>query len=62
MKGEIHETVVRHNKRLEMDRLSLGVTTTDRIRNKCMRMAQAECFGDTVRAARLRRFGHVQKK
>ncbi|KAI5086021.1 hypothetical protein C0J45_2353, partial [Silurus meridionalis] len=48
---------------LKMLRFSLGVTRMDRIRNKFIRGAtQVGCFGDKVREARLRWFGHVQKR
>ncbi|KAI5106867.1 hypothetical protein C0J45_2505, partial [Silurus meridionalis] len=42
---------------------SLGVTTMDRIRNEFIRgTAHVGCFGDKVREARLRWFGHVQRR
>ncbi|KAI5085367.1 hypothetical protein C0J45_23151, partial [Silurus meridionalis] len=48
---------------LKMLRFSLGVTRMDRIRNKFIRgTAHVGCFGDKVREARLRWFGHVQRR
>ncbi|KAK2891434.1 hypothetical protein Q8A73_017099 [Channa argus] len=48
---------------LKMLRFSLGVTRMDRIRNEDMRgTAHVRCFGDKVREARLRWFGHVQRR
>ncbi|KAK2899617.1 hypothetical protein Q8A73_012746 [Channa argus] len=48
---------------LKMLRLSLGVTRMDRIRNEYIRgTAHVRCFGDKVREARLRWFGHVQRR
>ncbi|KAI5100192.1 von Willebrand factor A domain-containing protein 5A isoform X4, partial [Silurus meridionalis] len=48
---------------LKMLRFSLGVTTMDRIRNEFIRgTAHVGCFGDKVRKARLRWFGHVQRR
>ncbi|PME06485.1 hypothetical protein A8A06_13560 [Escherichia coli] len=46
-----------------MLRFSLGVTRMDRIRNEYIRgTAHVEKFGDKVREARLRWFGHVQRR
>ncbi|KAF7651093.1 hypothetical protein LDENG_00116160 [Lucifuga dentata] len=46
----------------KMLRFSLGVTRMDRIRNEYIRgTAHVRCFGDKVREARLRWFGHVQR-
>ncbi|KAF7655665.1 hypothetical protein LDENG_00052730 [Lucifuga dentata] len=46
-----------------MLRFSLGVTRMDRIRNEYIRgTAHVRCFGDKVREARLRWFGHVQRR
>ncbi|KAK3507288.1 hypothetical protein QTP70_013545 [Hemibagrus guttatus] len=48
---------------LKMLRFSLGVTRLDRIRNEYIRgTAHVGCLGDKVREARLRWFGHVQKR
>ncbi|KAI5622211.1 hypothetical protein C0J50_18273 [Silurus asotus] len=48
---------------LKMLRFLLGVTRMDRIRNEFIRgTAHVGCFGDTVRKARLRWFGHVQRR
>ncbi|KAK3512760.1 hypothetical protein QTP70_025119 [Hemibagrus guttatus] len=48
---------------LKMLRFSLGVTRLDRIRNEYIRgTAHVECLGDKVREARLRWFGHVQRR
>ncbi|KAI5094295.1 hypothetical protein C0J45_16019 [Silurus meridionalis] len=48
---------------LKMLRFSLGVTTMDRIRNLFIRgTAHVGRFGDKVREARLRWFGHVQRR
>ncbi|KAK3519649.1 hypothetical protein QTP86_002806, partial [Hemibagrus guttatus] len=48
---------------LKMLRFSLGVTRLDRIRNEYIRgTANVGCLGDKVREARLRWFGHVQRK
>ncbi|KAF3701774.1 hypothetical protein EXN66_Car017462 [Channa argus] len=48
---------------LKMLRFSLGVTRMDRIRNEDIRgTAHVRCFGDKVREARLRWFGHVQRR
>ena len=48
---------------LKMLRFSLGVTRTDRIRNEFIRGTDhVRCFGDKVREARLRWFGHVQRR
>ncbi|KAK3533927.1 hypothetical protein QTP70_034918 [Hemibagrus guttatus] len=48
---------------LKMLRFSLGVTRLDRIRNEYIRgTAHAGRLGDKVREARLRRFGHVQRR
>ncbi|KAI5612237.1 hypothetical protein C0J50_0905, partial [Silurus asotus] len=47
---------------LKMLRFSLGVTRMDKIRNEFIRgTAHVRCFGDKVREARLRWFGHVQR-
>lgn len=46
-----------------MLRFSLGVTRMDRIRNEHIRgTAQVGQFGDKVREARLRWFGHMQRR
>ena len=46
-----------------MLRFSLGVTKMDRIRNEYIRgTAHVRCFGDKAREARLRWFGHVQRR
>ncbi|KAK3566676.1 hypothetical protein QTP86_003041 [Hemibagrus guttatus] len=46
-----------------MLRFSLGVTRLDRIRNEYIRgTAHVGCLGDKVREARLRWFGHVQRR
>ncbi|KAK3545722.1 hypothetical protein QTP70_011349 [Hemibagrus guttatus] len=46
-----------------MLRFSLGVTRLDRIRNEYIRgTAHAGRLGDKVREARLRWFGHVQRR
>ncbi|KAK3552409.1 hypothetical protein QTP86_011645 [Hemibagrus guttatus] len=46
-----------------MLRFSLGVTRLDRIRNEYIRgTAQVGRLGDKVREARLRRFGHAQRR
>ncbi|KAK3510925.1 hypothetical protein QTP70_027101 [Hemibagrus guttatus] len=48
---------------LKMLRLSLGVTRLDRIRNEYIRgTAHVGRLGDKVREARLRWFGHVQRR
>ncbi|KAI5608703.1 hypothetical protein C0J50_9541 [Silurus asotus] len=48
---------------LKMLRFSLGVTTMDKIRNEFIRgTAHVGCFGDKVREARFRCFGHVQRR
>ncbi|KAI5085738.1 hypothetical protein C0J45_24215, partial [Silurus meridionalis] len=48
---------------LKLLRFSLGVTRMDKIRNEFIRgTAHVGCFGDTVREARLRWFGHVQRR
>ncbi|KAK3564961.1 hypothetical protein QTP86_031259, partial [Hemibagrus guttatus] len=48
---------------LKMLRFSLGVTRLDRIRNKYIRgSAHVGRLGDKVREARLRWFGHVQRR
>ncbi|XP_051787950.1 uncharacterized protein LOC127529167 [Erpetoichthys calabaricus] len=48
---------------LRMLRFALGVTRMDRIRNEDIRgSAQVGCLGDKVREARLRWFGHVQRR
>ncbi|MCJ8730181.1 hypothetical protein PDJAM_G00181210 [Pangasius djambal] len=48
---------------LKMLRFSLGVTTLDRIRNEYIRgTAHVGRLGDKVREARLRWFGHVQRR
>ncbi|KAK3542013.1 hypothetical protein QTP86_010323, partial [Hemibagrus guttatus] len=48
---------------LKMLRFSLGVTRLDRIRNKYIRgTAHVGRLGDKVREARLRWFGHVQRR
>ncbi|MCJ8738873.1 hypothetical protein PDJAM_G00040650 [Pangasius djambal] len=48
---------------LKMLRFSLGVTRLDRIRNECIRgTAHVGRLGDKVREARLRWFGHVQRR
>ncbi|KAK3526882.1 hypothetical protein QTP86_003607 [Hemibagrus guttatus] len=48
---------------LKMLRFSLGVTRLDRIRNEYIRgTAHVGRLGDTVREARLRWFGHVQRR
>ncbi|KAK3566996.1 hypothetical protein QTP86_008531 [Hemibagrus guttatus] len=48
---------------LKMLRFSLGVTRLDRIRNEYIRgTAHVGRFGDKVREARLRWFGHVQRR
>ncbi|XP_060743999.1 uncharacterized protein LOC132857897 [Tachysurus vachellii] len=48
---------------LKMLRFSLGVTRLDRIRNKYIRgTAHVGSLGDKVREARLRWFGHVQRR
>ncbi|KAK3557429.1 hypothetical protein QTP70_026629, partial [Hemibagrus guttatus] len=48
---------------LKMLRFSLGVTRLDRIRNEYIRgTAHAGRLGDKVREARLRWFGHVQRR
>ncbi|KAI5089279.1 hypothetical protein C0J45_20687 [Silurus meridionalis] len=48
---------------LKVLRFSLGVTTMDKIRNQFIRgTAHVGCFGDKVREARLRWFGHVQRR
>ncbi|KAK3523729.1 hypothetical protein QTP70_009259 [Hemibagrus guttatus] len=48
---------------LKMLRFSLGVTRLDRIRNEYIRgTAHVGCLGDKVREARLRWFGHVQRR
>ncbi|KAK3548575.1 hypothetical protein QTP70_014501, partial [Hemibagrus guttatus] len=48
---------------LKMLRFSLGVTRLDRIRNEYIRgTAHVGCLGDKLREARLRWFGHVQRR
>ncbi|KAI5617633.1 hypothetical protein C0J50_22801 [Silurus asotus] len=48
---------------LKMLRFSLGVTRMDRFRNEFIRgTAHVGRFGDKVREARLRWFGHVQRR
>ncbi|KAK3556562.1 hypothetical protein QTP70_009536 [Hemibagrus guttatus] len=48
---------------LKMLRFSLGVTRLDRIRNQYIRgTAHVGCLGDKFREARLRWFGHVQRR
>ena len=48
---------------LKMLRFSLGVTRMDRIRNEFIRgTAQVGQFRDKMRKARLRWFGHVQRR
>ncbi|KAI5087037.1 hypothetical protein C0J45_24418, partial [Silurus meridionalis] len=48
---------------LKMLRFSLGVTRMDKIRNEfIIGTAHVGCFGDKVREARLRWFGHVQRR
>ncbi|KAK3538494.1 hypothetical protein QTP86_006194 [Hemibagrus guttatus] len=48
---------------LKMLKFSLGVTRLDRIRNEYIRgTAHVGCLGDKVREARLRWFGHVQRR
>ncbi|KAK3563338.1 hypothetical protein QTP86_021817, partial [Hemibagrus guttatus] len=48
---------------LKMLRFSLGVTRLDSIRNEYIRgTAHVGCLGDKVREARLRWFGHVQRR
>ncbi|KAF7704118.1 hypothetical protein C0J45_7434, partial [Silurus meridionalis] len=48
---------------LKMLRFSLEVTRMDRIRNEFIRWtAHVGCFGDKVREAQFRRFGHVQRR
>ncbi|KAK3558466.1 hypothetical protein QTP86_018118 [Hemibagrus guttatus] len=48
---------------LKMLRFSFGVTRLDRIRNEYIRgTAHVGCLGDKVREARLRWFGHVQRR
>ncbi|KAK3532754.1 hypothetical protein QTP86_028122 [Hemibagrus guttatus] len=48
---------------LKMLRFSLRVTRLDRIRNEYIRgTAHVGCLGDKVREARLRWFGHVQRR
>ena len=48
---------------LKMLRFSLGVTKMDRIKNEFIRgTAHVGCFGNKVREARLRWFGHVQRR
>ncbi|MCJ8737107.1 hypothetical protein PDJAM_G00020110 [Pangasius djambal] len=48
---------------LKMLRFSLGVIRLDRIKNKYIRgTAHIGCLGDKVREARLRWFGHVQRR
>ena len=48
---------------MKMLRFSLGVTRMDRIRNGYIRgTAHVRGFGDKVREARLRWFGHVQRR
>ncbi|KAK3536535.1 hypothetical protein QTP86_013862 [Hemibagrus guttatus] len=66
--GKVYRTVVRQESELEvaelkMLRFSLGVTRLDRIRNEYIRgTAHFGRLGDKVRKARLRWFGHVQKR
>ncbi|MCJ8736400.1 hypothetical protein PDJAM_G00257490 [Pangasius djambal] len=48
---------------LKMLSFSLGVTRLDRIRNECIRgTAHVGRLGDKVKEARLRWFGHVQRR
>ena len=48
---------------MKMLRFSLGVNIMDRIRNEYIRgTAHVRGFGDKVREARLRWFGHVQRR
>ncbi|XP_013866635.1 uncharacterized protein LOC106519479 [Austrofundulus limnaeus] len=48
---------------MKMLRFSLGVTRVDKIRNDCIRRtAYVSCVGDKIRKARLRWFGHVQRR
>ncbi|KAF7710661.1 hypothetical protein HF521_009533 [Silurus meridionalis] len=48
--------------KLKLLRFSLGVKRMDKIRNEFIRgTAHVERFGDKVREARLRWFGHVQR-
>ena len=48
---------------IKLLRFSLGVTRLDRIRNEYIRgTAHVGCFGDKAREARLRWFGHVQRR
>ncbi|KAI5608354.1 hypothetical protein C0J50_6825, partial [Silurus asotus] len=48
---------------MKMLRFSLGVTTMDRIRNEFIRgTAHVGRFGDEEREAKLRWFGHVQRR
>uniref|UniRef100_A0A3B3I9A4 ribonuclease H n=1 Tax=Oryzias latipes TaxID=8090 RepID=A0A3B3I9A4_ORYLA len=48
---------------MKMLRFSLGVTRLDRIRNEYIRgTAHVACVSDKVREARLRWFGHVQRR
>ncbi|KAK3512256.1 hypothetical protein QTP70_002279 [Hemibagrus guttatus] len=66
--GKVYRTVVRQESELEvaelkMLRFSLGVTRLDRIRNEYIRgTAHFGRLGDKVRKARLRWFGHVQRR
>ena len=49
--------------KVQMSRFSLGVTRMDRIRDDDIRRrAHVRCFGGKAREARLRLFGHVQKR
>ena len=48
---------------VKMLRFSLGVMRMDRIRNEFIKeTAHVRCFGEKVRDARLRWFGHVQRR
>ena len=59
-KRQVAELEVAETKML---RFSLGVTKMDRIRNEYIRgTAHVRCFGDKAREARLRWFGHVQRR
>lgn len=49
--------------KMKMVRFSLGVTRMERIRTEDIRgTGHVRCFGDKVRGARLRWFGHVQRR
>ncbi|KAK3545792.1 hypothetical protein QTP70_013128, partial [Hemibagrus guttatus] len=67
IKGKVYRTVVilaiLYGLELKMLRFSLGVTRLDRIRNEYIRgTAHVGRLGDKVREARLRWFGHVQRR